>query len=316
MGQATLTPHSLPAGSNGVQLTLDELLAYKNQAVHWQPPARSLWSQLNGTHQSRHKGRGMNFSEVRQYQAGDDIRAIDWRVTARTGKAHTKLFTEEREQPVILYLDISSTMRFGSSLMLKSVQLAHMASLISWLTVANGDRIGAVIDDGYSLYDLKPTSRAKGALYLADQLMQKHNRALNASEQQGSVSLTKVLQSLHRLCPKGSDVVMISDFQRFGEKHQPLLSQLRQHNHVRAIQISDPLEHGQTRYKGVAHVRDKHSATWLNFGSKSTQQKIAQQYEQAVSPFMHSCQSLAIPVSTLSSGANLLSQLQGGQHGQ
>ena len=79
---------ALPTHSNGVTLNLDELLQYKSQSVRWLPPAKSLWSQLNGQHESAKKGRGMDFSEVRQYQAGDDIRSIDWRVTARTGKAH------------------------------------------------------------------------------------------------------------------------------------------------------------------------------------------------------------------------------------
>lgn len=88
--------NQLPNHSDGVTLNLDELLQYKAQSVRWLPPAKSLWSQLNGQHESNRKGRGMNFSEVRQYQAGDDIRSIDWRVTARTGKAHTKLFSEER----------------------------------------------------------------------------------------------------------------------------------------------------------------------------------------------------------------------------
>ncbi len=318
----TALEFSLPEKSNGVQLCLDELLAYKSQTVHWQPPARSLWSQLNGGHQSRHQGRGMDFAEVRQYQAGDDIRSIDWRVTARTGKTHTKLFTEEREQPVILYIDLSATMRFGSQLMLKSVQAAHMASLISWLTVSNGDRIGAIIDDGAVLYDLKPTARAKGALYIADQLVRKHSDALSKVQPlENSTSVTDVLQSLHRLCPKGSDVILISDFQRFNDKHQALLSQLRQHNHIRAIQISDPLEHGETHYKGLAHVKDALSSAWLNFGSKTTRAKIEQQYQHALTPFTQACRSLAIPISELSSSASLLTQLHdlqqnGAHHGR
>ncbi len=86
-----LAIHSLPPHANGVTLTLAELLHYRTQSVHWLPPAQSIWSQMNGNHTGRQKGRGMDFMEVRQYQAGDDIRSIDWRVTARTGKAHTKL---------------------------------------------------------------------------------------------------------------------------------------------------------------------------------------------------------------------------------
>ncbi len=103
----------------------------------------------------------MNFSEVRPYQAGDDIRAIDWRVTARTGKTHTKLFTEEREQPVMLLIDLGTSMKFGSQLLLKSVQAAHFASLLSWLAVSEQDRIGAIIYTGTKLIECKPTAASK-----------------------------------------------------------------------------------------------------------------------------------------------------------
>ena len=82
----------LPNHSDGVTLNLDELLQYKAQSVRWLPPAKSLWSQLNGQHDSNRKGRGMNFSEVRQYQAGDDIRSIDWRVTASRQGAYQTVF--------------------------------------------------------------------------------------------------------------------------------------------------------------------------------------------------------------------------------
>lgn len=149
---ATTPLHHLPPHANGVTLSLEELLPYQQQSVRWLPPARSLWTQMSGQHQSRSLGRGMDFAEVRQYQPGDDIRAIDWRVTARTGKPHTKLFTEEREKPVVLYIDLSASMQFGSQLMLKSVQAAHVASLISWLSVAQkrsrwcGDRLGQQAD--------------------------------------------------------------------------------------------------------------------------------------------------------------------------
>lgn len=162
---------NMPPYANGAFLSIEELLYYKSQTAKWLPPAKSLWSQLSGSHQSRSKGRGMNFSEVRQYQAGDDIRSIDWRVTARTGKAHTKLFEEEREQPVILLIDLSSQMRFGSSLLLKSVQAAHMASLIGWLTVQAGDRLGSVISTGNEIVDVKPMARAKGVLSVIEAII-------------------------------------------------------------------------------------------------------------------------------------------------
>ena len=207
--------NQLPNHSDGVTLNLDELLQYKAQSVRWLPPAKSLWSQLNGQHESNRKGRGMNFSEVRQYQAGDDIRSIDWRVTARTGKAHTKLFSEEREQPVILFLDLSSSMIFGSTLLLKSVQLAHFASQLCWLTVAQKDRIGAVIDTGQEIIEIKPSASNHAPLRILQKVIEINNAALTNQDNHNDTTLEHGLKSLHQLCPKGSDIIMLSDFVRY-----------------------------------------------------------------------------------------------------
>ena len=151
----------------------------------------------------------MDFAEVRQYQPGDDVRSIDWRVTARTGKPHTKLFTEEREKPIIVYVDFSASMMFGSQLMFKSVLASHMASLIAWLSVAQRDRIGAMIDTGDQLTELKPTSRNQGPLALIQHLVKLHQDKVNQSTTPHSSDMGHGLQALNRLCPKGSEVVII-----------------------------------------------------------------------------------------------------------
>ncbi|GAK82617.1 hypothetical protein PA3071 [Vibrio ponticus] len=240
------SPHS-----NGVDLNLEELLYFRNQSVKWLPPARSLWSQLLGHHQSRQLGRGMDFSESRQYQAGDDIRAIDWRVTARTGKPHTKLFSEEREKPLVLYLDLNPSMLFGSQLMLKSVLMAQMASLIAWLTVAQQDRVGAVIDTGDELVELKPIGRQRGPLTILQTLVEMHSKLLSQPRAQTTHGFQPALQALRRLAPKGGEIVFISDFVRLTEQDTQALSQLRQHNSVRFVHISDPLEYGSTTTVGT-----------------------------------------------------------------
>ncbi|WP_153448508.1 DUF58 domain-containing protein [Vibrio algicola] len=307
----------LPPFSTGVRLSLKELLNYKSHTVYWQPPAKSIWSQLNGGHASQHKGRGMNFSEVRQYQAGDDIRSIDWRVTARTGKAHTKLFTEEREQPVMLYIDLSRTMRFGSQLLFKSVQCAHLASLLSWLTVENKDRIGALIDTGDRLIELKPTARQQGALHISHQLVELNNqlierdtaRLTTKSTDDITLPFQRVLQTMHRMCPKGSDIIFISDFQRLSEQDKPLLNQLTQHNRLRFVHIFDPLEMGDTPFRGSEYVTDGQQTQWLNFGLKRTRQQLENRYTEHFNLIENMCKKMAIPMQSLSSADSLLSQL-------
>lgn len=302
---------ALPTHSNGVTLNLDELLQYKSQSVRWLPPAKSLWSQLNGQHESAKKGRGMDFSEVRQYQAGDDIRSIDWRVTARTGKAHTKLFSEEREQPVILYLDLSSSMLFGSTLMLKSVQMAHLASVISWMTTAQKDRIGAVIDTGHQLIELKPSAMNQAPLNLMQRLIELNNTALDEITQNGleTSSFTPGLHTLNRLCPKGSEIIFMSDFVRFDQSDYSLFNQICRHNRVRLVQFFDPLELGQTQFKGSKPVTDGKKTQWFNFSSKSDKNKLAEAFLSKQEDLKAMCLSLAIPFTSISSARPLLEQI-------
>jgi uncharacterized protein (DUF58 family) len=301
---------TLPAYSDGVNLCLDELLYYKQQCVKWLPPAKSLWSQMLGQHQSRQLGRGMDFSEVRQYQPGDDIRAIDWRVTARTGKPHTKLFSEEREKPVVLYLDFSSSMAFGSQLLLKSVQMAHMASLIAWLSVTQQDRIGAVIDTGNELIELKPTSRNRGALALLQTLVTCHQSLINQPSRNDQ-DISHALQALARLCPKGSEIILLSDFSRLTTQHEPKLSRLCQHNRVRMVQISDPLERGQTGFRGTEQVSNQNDTRWLDFSSRKTRQGIERAFSEQQQHLIQLTQKMGISFSSLSSEQALTQQLHG-----
>lgn len=303
--------NALPPHSDGVTLNLDELLYYQQHSVKWLPPAKSLWSQMLGQHQSRQLGRGMDFAEVRQYQPGDDIRAIDWRVTARTGRPHTKLFTEEREKPVILYLDLTSSMIFGSTLMLKSVLMAHMASLISWLSVAQKDRVGAIIDTGHQLIEVKPTSQRRGPLGIMQKLIDTHSQQLKSPIDADDESMSKALHTVNRLCPKGSEVIFISDFIRLNENHKPLLSRIRQHNRVRFVHISDPLETGNTLYRGVEQVSDHQQTQWLDFSSRKTRQEIENVFDKKQQGLQNLALQMGISYSTLSSSQQLLQQISG-----
>ncbi|PSW21787.1 DUF58 domain-containing protein [Photobacterium sanctipauli] len=313
MTETTITS-LLPAHSDGVNLCLAELLLYKNQSVRWLPPAQSVWSQLNGQHQSRKKGRGMNFSEVRPYQAGDDIRAIDWRVTARTGKTHTKLFDEEREQPVMILVDLSASMNFGTQLMLKSVQAAHFTSLLSWLAVSEQDRIGAIVYNGHRLFECKPTARQQGPLSVINALLEAHQYE-NSSQ---TMPFSHALKHLHHLCPKGSEIVIISDFYQLQEADKRRLSQLRQHNRIQFVQVSDPLEQGQTQFNGVEFVADSTQSAWLDFSAKKTRDGLSEQYQHHQQFIQRMCKSLAMPLHLLSAATPLMSQLghkaQGGRH--
>ncbi len=302
--------HTLPPHANGVTLTLEELLHYRTQSVHWLPPAQNIWSQMSGNHTSRQKGRGMDFMEVRQYQAGDDIRSIDWRVTARTGKAHTKLFAEDKEQAVILYIDLSSSLHFGSRYVLKSVQLAHFASVLIWLTLAKKDRIGAVIDDGHQCMEFRPSSLQKQGLRILNALVSVHNEQLSRAENNTrSMAYSEVFETLNTLTPKGSEVILLSDFAKTNEKELSQLRRLKQHNSVRAVQFHDPLEQGKTEFRGQVKASDGDRSQWFNFGSKGQRKELDSYFTNHQASIKTLCHSMAIPFNSLSSGSPLIQQL-------
>jgi len=226
----------------GVDVQLNELLSYKQQEkLHLQPTAKAAYQQLAGNYLAKIKGRGMEFAEVRHYQAGDDVRTIDWSVTARTGKAHTKLFHEEKERPVFILLDLSDSMIFGSQFVFKSVQACHLASLLSWQAKHRGDRLGGIVFNQQQVAELKPRGRSKGLmrfLHQNQQLCVKQPFKSNNNEQ----SLLVQLKRLSRLVQTGSQIHLISDFSQLDESCQKLLTLINRHNQINAWQISDPLE--------------------------------------------------------------------------
>lgn len=226
----------------GVDVQLNELLSYKQQEkLQLQPTATAAYQQLAGNYLAKIKGRGMEFAEVRHYQAGDDVRTIDWSVTARTGKAHTKLFHEEKERPVFILLDLSDSMIFGSQFVFKSVQACHLASLLSWQAKQRGDRLGGIVFNQQHASELKPQGRSKGLmrfLHQSQQLCVKQPFKQIDNQQ----SLLLQLKRLSRLVQTGSQIHLISDFSQIDESSQKLLTLINRHNQINAWQVTDPLE--------------------------------------------------------------------------
>ena len=148
----------------GIRVSLGELIEMRHRVGEVQlfsTPARR--SPLIGLHHSKLRGRGVDFDQVRAYQAGDDVRTIDWRVTARTQEPHTKLFHEERERPVFVVIEQSSRLFFGSALCLKSVLAAQAAALFGWAALNHNDRIGGLVFSDQEHHEIKPR-RSKQSL--------------------------------------------------------------------------------------------------------------------------------------------------------
>jgi uncharacterized protein (DUF58 family) len=135
---------SAPAAP-GVYAELDDLVRLRFRARGYSfLPRQPVHSVLAGRHASRLRGRGINFEEIRHYLPGDDIRTMDWRVTARTREPHVRVYTEERDRPVLLVVDQRQSMFFGSRRAMKSVVAAEVAALAAWRVLKAGDRVGAL----------------------------------------------------------------------------------------------------------------------------------------------------------------------------
>ncbi|MGZ9897734.1 DUF58 domain-containing protein [Shewanella gaetbuli] len=237
---------TLPLFSDGMNLTEQELIACQTLShVVVDRKTRSKAS-MAGHRASLVKGRGMEFAEVRHYQNGDDVRSIDWRVTARTGVAHTKLFVEERERPIFLLVDLSHSLYFGSKLMLQAVQAAHVAATMAWSAVQHGDKLGALIASETTHLELKPRSRRQGMLQLSSGLVDVHQNQLNQFDNlpQDPEHIYKACQRLQRIAKPGSLVWIITDGHHFTPQCLAPLTQLKRHCDIGAFVITDPLRQG------------------------------------------------------------------------
>lgn len=262
-----------PNPDQGVKLTVDELLALRQQASVLDLASKyQVSSTLAGGYRSKFRGRGMDFDEVRLYQAGDDIRNIDWRVTARTGKAHTKLFKEERERPVFILVDQSPRLFFGSRHAFKSVMAARATALLVWACVNAGSRIGGVIFDDEDHIEHRPSGRRREALSFLRKVTERHNqvfeRLINSNVSDNHQSLEKSLARLRRLAKPGSLIYLFSDFQNLTPDAIRHLSRLCRHNELQAYMLTDPLDY-HLPPRGVYSVTDGSSINQFHTGSKA-----------------------------------------------
>lgn len=264
--------------TDGIHLDLPQLLAYqRHHALLDLAPKMAIQSKLAGSYLARTKGRGMEFDEVRHYQPGDDVRTIDWRVTARTGKVHTKLFREEKERPVFILTDLSESMRFGTKLLFKSVQAAHLAALLAWHVRETGDKLGGLVFSEQQLLELKPAARSQAVLrYL--------NALIKVQQNQGMVAESNINHALglmRRLARPGALIFVISDFSALDAQGLRHLQSMRQHNEIRCIHITDPLDRQlPLSASGLATVTDGQQLKTLDLGSSALKDSYRQQQSQ------------------------------------
>ncbi len=221
---------------------------------------RPVLAELQGAHRSAQRGRGLEFEEVRLYAPGDDARSIDWRVTARRGRLHTRLYREERERPVWLVADVHPGLFFGSRRQLKSSLLLRTAAMFAWVAAEGGDRVGAVIADGRDEPAiLPPRGRKAGVLPILEALVKAQPR----SPGMPSSGLQQAFAMLRPLLQPGSLILMLSDFAGLSEQTEAMLDSATRHSDCRMLWITDSLE-GSGLPNGHYRVGLPGRSWWMN----------------------------------------------------
>jgi len=245
---------------DGIHLTAAELIALRPRCHSLRLPMRqAAASALAGAYRSRFRGRGVDFLESRNYQPGDDIRNMDWRVTARTGRAHTKVFQEERERPVLVVIDASPSLYFGTRRCLKSVAAGQMAAAIAWSAVRRGDRVGGFLFAPGKHRELRPSGGRRGAMRLIQGLVD----WLQPEQADGKTEgLSVALERVRHAVRPGSLIIVLSDFFSLDEDCNRHISRLRQHNDVIGCQLLDAAEYALP--EGAYPISDGHASSIMN----------------------------------------------------
>ncbi|NVO55333.1 DUF58 domain-containing protein [Rhodobacteraceae bacterium B1Z28] len=200
-------------------------------------PARSL---LNGRHASRLRGRGLNFEELRGYLPGDDVRTIDWKVTARTGSPHVRVYTEERDRPALLLVDQRVSMFFGTKVYMKSVIAAEAAAVAAHRILAQGDRVGGIVFGDTDIAEHRPQRRAVALTRFLSSIGALNCNLHAALRPDQTITLNTVLKQAARLVHTNALVCVFSDFDGLNDASEPLLRRISQSNDLILFDISDP----------------------------------------------------------------------------
>jgi len=221
---------------------VEELYRLRSDALRLTAsPVDAVNSFFPGAYQAVFHGRGLEFDEVRAYQWGDDYRTIDWRVTARTGHMHTKLFHQEKERTLFLVVDCSPGMHFASRKQFKWVLAARIAAIFAWLASENSDRVGLVLFGHQARCDIFAPGMGQASLLKIFKLLAQQAKPSQFVAAQTS-TLQDALKHLQHLTETGALILLLSDFSQLNKQAKQHLSYLCQHHDIAAIKISDPLE--------------------------------------------------------------------------
>ena len=277
----------------GVVPTLEELVALRAAAQGRRIPPRGRHGS-SGQAPSPLRGRGMEYAESREYAAGDDARHIDWRLTARSGKAHTKLFQAERERLTLVVADTAPSLYFGTRVRYKSVQAARSGALAAWEAVRDGDRIAA-LRGSHAEAPVPPAGGARGALRVLDALVRWYT-----APPADDAGLDVALEHARRLLKPGSRLHVLADASSVAAIPAERWNALSMHCQVALVLLSDPLERDPPR--AVLPVLDGGRRIELDLASAGQRQRWHQAFGEPLQAALEQLPARGIRVSVASTG--------------
>lgn len=229
---------------------------------------------LSGQYKSAFKGRGMTFSEVREYQAGDDVRSIDWNVTARMGNPYLKIYEEERELTTMLLIDISGSLDFGSQSETKRTLAAELAATLAFSSIENNDKVGLILfSDKIELY-IPPNKGRKHVLHLITKILTYTPEHQNTDPEVVFIFAQQILK-------KRASLFIISDFMADPKSYEMALRMTARKHDIIAMRICDLREEEIPRV-GWVPFKDLESGSfsWINTYSKKARKNFSNQQQQ------------------------------------
>lgn len=295
------------------EMTLEELIVLQRYIVQGRSRLKKQHAGAALAH-SKIRGRGMDFVETRNYYPGDDIRLMDWRVTARTNKPHVKVFQVERERPVVVFYDAAPTMYFGTRICLKTVLAAQLAALLAWCARAHGDRVGGVISSLEKQRLWLPHAHNSSLLNFLKAISfataQYHNpKWIDWQSEQTAKRFLASLKELLKTLKPGTLILFISDWYYDVQEFSPYFLELRQHHDLIFYHICDTFEM-RAPNKGVLPISDGATILPLNFNSKTIINQYQQFCNQRLEPMMQLAKKFGIPYHQVSVDSDLSDLVQ------
>ena len=293
----------------GVYVTLSELLKFgympKNFNIR---PNGAVLSKLSGRHLSSMRGRGMDFSEMKQYVQGDDTRNMDWKATRRTGKPYIRVYNEERDRNVWLVVSQMNSMFFGSKERMKSVSAAHTAALMAFKALEMGDRVGAVVYNNEEVKFFKATSSKNSLVQIMTEI-ERQNHLLSAENTDNSKgNLANSLKILSTLAKHDDLVVLIGDGRALDEETAKHITRINSHNDVIGALVYDPMEEEIVKSSSLFFT-DGVDTVDVDSSNKQFIQRYAQQLTGRKETFRKLSRKNALPVLSISTEFPVLDQL-------